>query len=77
MTREPDLYKRQLYREKIRVDDTKTYQLFVVPIGNSKTAYEIQFCPAAPLIKYHQNSFNSCCLSSLSSAFTVSVTTGL
>ena len=40
--------------------------MFGVPIGNEK---KIQFHPAVPVIKYHQKSSNSCCLSSLASAF--------
>ena len=59
----------KLYQTKFRGDDTKTYQIFGVPIGNAKMIINVQFCPAAPLIKYHQNKSNSCCLSSLSSAF--------
>ena len=55
------------YQTKFRVDDTKTDQLFEVTIGNAKTTDEIQFHSAAPMIKYHQMSFNSCCLSSLAS----------
>ena len=47
----------------------KTYQLCVVPIGNSKITEEIEFCPRAPVLKYHQGSSGSCCLSSLASAF--------
>ena len=47
----------------------KIYQLFALPIGNGKTAEKIQFHPVSPVIKYHQKSSNSCCLSSLASAF--------
>ena len=45
------------------------YQIFVVPVRNLKTARKIQFHPAAPVIKYHQKSSSSCCLSSLASEF--------
>ena len=68
MTREPDFYKK-LYQANTRGDDTKTYQIFAVPIGNAKTTRKVQFHPAAPVIKYHQKTYNSCCLSSLASAF--------
>ena len=68
MTHEPDLY-RKLYQTKFRVDDTKTYQIFGVPIGNAKIARNAQFHPAAKLIKYHHNTYNISCLSSLESAF--------
>ena len=40
-----------------------------VTIVNTKTTTKLQFHPAAPVIKYHQNSYNCCCLSSLASAF--------
>ena len=67
-TREPDFYKK-LYQAKFRGDDTKIYQIFGVSIGNEKTTRKVQFHPAAPVIKYHQKSSNSCCLISLASAF--------
>ena len=57
------------YQTNTRGDNTKTYQLFIVPIGNAKTTEEIQFHPAAQVLKYHQQSYNSCCLSSLASDF--------
>ena len=72
MTREPYLYFK-IYQNIFRGDDTKTYQLFAVPIGNVKITDEIQFRPAAPVIKYHQKLSNSCCLSSLASSFHVIV----
>ena len=30
----------------------ETFQFFVVPIGNGKIIYEIEFHPRAPVIKY-------------------------
>ena len=63
-TREPDFYK-NIYQKHINVQETKTYLLFVVPIGNAKITENVVFHPAAPVRKYHQNSSNSCCLSSL------------
>ena len=59
----------KLYLTKFRGDDTKTYQIFWVPIGNAKITRKVQFHPAATLIEYHQKISNSCCLSSLASAF--------
>ena len=47
----------------------KTYQIFGVPISNEKTTTKVQFHPSAPVIKYHQNSPNSFCLSSFASDF--------
>ena len=63
MSHEPVLYKN--FIKKFRADDTKTYQIFAVPIGNEKIIDEIQFHPAAPAIKYYQKSSNSCFLSRL------------
>ena len=54
---------------KFRDDITTTYQVFVVPIGDAKITRKLQFHPAAPVIKYHQKTSNSCCLSSLESDF--------
>ena len=68
MTHEPYLY-RELYQTKFRSDDTKTFQIFGVPIGNAKITRKLQFHPAAPVIKYHQKKYNSSYLSSLASAF--------
>ena len=67
MTYEPYFYRKII--KMFRGDDTKTYQLFALPIGNSKITNEMQFHPAAPVIKYHQNSSNICCFSSLASVF--------
>ena len=68
MTHEPDYY-RKLYQAKFRGDKTQNYQKFEVPIGNAKRSKKIQFCTEAPMIQYHQKSYNSYCLSILSSAF--------
>ena len=68
MTREPDFYKK-LNQTNTRDDDTKTYKLFVVPIGKAKITDEIKFHPEEPVIKYHQRLSNSCCLGRLTSAF--------
>ena len=68
MTCKPYFY-RKMYQTKFGGDDTKTFQMFGVPIGNAKIRRKVQFHPAAPVIKYHQKTYNSCCLSSLASAF--------
>ena len=44
-------------------------QTFGVIIGNAKTAKKVQFRAEAPVLKCYQKSYNSCCLSSLVSAF--------
>ena len=45
----------KMYQTKFRGDDTKTFQIFGVPIGNAKIIIKVQFHPVAPVIKYHQN----------------------
>ena len=36
----------------IEGQDTETYQIFVVPIGNAKITEEIEFQPRATVLKY-------------------------
>ena len=43
--------------------------MFVVPYGNSKSVEEMMFHIDAPMLKYFQSPLNSCCFSSLISAF--------
>ena len=43
--------------------------MFIVPIGNSKNLDETRFNTDASMLKYCQNTSNSCCVSSLASAF--------
>ena len=43
--------------------------MFQVPIGNSKCVEIFKFRSYAPMLKYHRKSLNSCCFSSLASAF--------
>ena len=54
----------------IQGQDMKTYLFFVVPIGNAKITEIIKSRPRAPVLKYYQESYNSCCLSSVASVFT-------
>ena len=68
MTREPGFY-RKMYQTRFRGDDPKVFQIFGVPIGNAKITRKVQLHPTAPVIKYHQKSYNSCCLSILASSF--------
>ena len=68
MTHKQDFY-RNMFQTKCRSDDTKTFQIFGVPIGNTKITRKARFHPAALVIKYHQNKFNSSPLSSLASSF--------
>ena len=43
--------------------------MFEVSIGNSKCMKKIKFHSNVPMLKYCQESLNSCCFSSLSSSF--------
>ena len=43
--------------------------MFVVPIINVKNVEKMKFNTDAPILKYRQNTLNSCCFSSLASAF--------
>ena len=43
--------------------------MFVVPIRNAKNVEEMKFNIDAPMLKYCQNTSNSCCFSSLASVF--------
>ena len=67
-TREPDLY-RKIYQIYDKTQDTNKFKMFEVPIGNKKCVEKMNFCSKAPMLKYRQNSSNSCCFSSLASAF--------
>ena len=58
MTSEPDFY-RKLNQNKFRGNDTKIFQIFGVPISNAKIKIKIQFHTAAPVMKYHQKTYNS------------------
>ena len=44
-------------------------QIFEVPIVNTKCVEELKFRSKAPMLKYRQNSLNSCCFGSLASTF--------
>ena len=66
-----------MYQNKFRGDDTQTFQIFGVPIGNAKITRKVQFHLAAPVMKYHQKTSNSCFLVVYHHPFTVSMTTGM
>ena len=67
-TREPDLYKK-LFQSHDDKQDNNTFKTFQVPIGNAKCVELFKFRIDAPILKYCQESLNSCCFSSLASAF--------
>ena len=43
--------------------------MFEFPTGNTKCVEEMKFHSKSPMLKYRQKSLNSCCFSSLASAF--------
>ena len=67
-THEPDFYNKMFQRHD-ETQDTNTFKMFVVPIRNSKNVEEMKFHIDIPMLKYYQNTPNSCCFSSLVSAF--------
>ena len=67
-TREPDFYKK-LFQSHDNEQDTNTFKKFQVPIGNAKVVKSFMFHKDAPILRYCQKSLNSCCFSSLASAF--------
>ena len=57
-------------RIKIKDEHNLRYNLTIWSendIGNAKITKKLQFQRAAPVMKYHQKTYNSCCLSSLAS----------
>ena len=67
-TREPDFYKK-LFQSHDNEQDTNTFKTFQVPIGNAKVVKSFVFHKDAPILSYCQKTLNSCCFSSLASAF--------
>ena len=67
-TREPDFYMK-IYQRHDKTQDTNELKMFEVPIGNKKCVEEKKFHSKSPMLKYCQNSLNSCCFGSLASSF--------
>ena len=67
-THEPDFYKKR-FQSNDDTQDINTFKFFQVTIGNTKCVESFKFQNNAPIINYFQKSLNSCCFSSLSSAF--------
>ena len=63
------IYIKQLFQSHNDKRDINTFRFFQVPIGNAKCVESFKFQNDAPILKYCQNSLNSCCFSSLASAF--------
>ena len=68
-TPEPDLHNRtfQIHSD---TQDTNTFKIFQVPIGNSKCVENFKFHNDAPMLKYCQKLLNSYYFSCLASSFT-------
>ena len=67
-TRKPD-FCRKIFQIHDNTQDTKSFKIFQVPIGNSKCVEIFKFHSDAPMLKYFQKSLNICCFSILLSAF--------
>ena len=67
-TREPDFYKK-LFQNHDNEQETDTFITFQVPIRNAKVVKSFVFHKDDPILIYCQKSLNSCCFSSLASAF--------
>ena len=63
------IYIKKLFQSRDNTQDTNTFKIFQVPIGNSKCVEHFKFHNDAPMLKYRQKSFNSCGFSSLASSF--------
>ena len=60
---------RKIFQSHDKTQDTYTFKMFEVLIGRFKLCGKIKFHSKAPMLKYHQNSFDSFCFSGLFSAF--------
>ena len=60
---------KKLFQIHDNTQDTNTFKIFQVPIGNSKCVETFKFQNDAPILKYCQNLLNICCFGSLVSAF--------
>ena len=67
-TREPDFYKK-FFQSNDSKQEKDTFKTFQVPIRNAKVVKSFMFHKDAPILSYCQKTLNSCCFSSLSSAF--------
>ena len=67
-TREPGFYKK-LFQSHDNEEETNTFKLFQVPIGNAKVLKSFVLHADATIIIFCQKTLNSCCFSSLASAF--------
>ena len=67
-TLEPDFYKK-LFQSHDNEQETKTFKFFQVPTGNTIVVKSFVFHKDEPILNFCQKILNSCCFSSLASAF--------
>ena len=67
-THETDFYKK-LFQNHDNKQEKDAFRTFQVPIGNAKVVKSFMFHKYAPILSYFQKTLNSCCFSSLASAF--------
>ena len=67
-TCEPDFYK-ELFQSHDNKQDKDKFKTFQVPIGNAKVVKSFMYKEHASVIRFFQKILNSCCFSSLASAF--------
>ena len=67
-TREPDFYKKP-FQNHDKEQEADSFRIFEVPIGNAKVVESFFSHKDAPILIYRQKYLNSCCFSSLASAF--------
>ena len=65
------IYVKQMYQRHDETQDTNAFKMFVVPISNAKNMEEMKFHIYSPMLKYQQNTSNTCCFSILASAFEI------
>ena len=67
-SREPGFYKKSFQIHNDTHDDN-TFKIIQVPIRNAKCVESFKFQNDAPILKHFPKTLNSCCFSSLASAF--------
>ena len=63
------IYIKKLFQNHDNEQETYSFRIFEVPIGNAKVVKSFVFHKDAPALIFCQKSLNSCCFSSLASAF--------
>ena len=63
------IYIKKLSQSNEDTQDNNTFKTFQVTIGNAKCVESFHFQNDDPILKFCQKILNSCCFSSLASAF--------